>query len=218
MPKDAEANADSDAIQDGQLSTDEQTPSELQALQDAFDKAADVKHSKLDKRASKAEKEAADNKKALSEARTQLNSLIKEKEEEDIKLAADDPDKLTALQLQKKLRERDVEIERMKSEADDLKEQAGKATEVTTERLAETIASKFGVESGVLLTYGGGTEESMTDLAKIIAKNKPTEPDQVPDSGLGGGGASEDAQIVAYAATDSDDHEGIKKILDKYRR
>ena len=220
MPKDAEAKAEPDAIPvEGQLSTDEQKPSEeLQALQDAFDKAADVKHSKLDKRASKAEKEAADNKKTLSEVRTQLNTLIKEKEEEDLKLAADDPDKLTALQLQKSNRIKDAEIERLKTEAEELKEQAGKATEVTIERVAEKLAEKFGIDSGPLLTYGGGTEENMTELAKILAKNKTTKPDDEPDSGLGDGGASEDAQFKAYAAADSDDHAGMKKILDEYRK
>jgi FAD/FMN-containing dehydrogenase len=217
---DAEANVESDAIPGGQLSVDEQKPSEedLKKLQEAAEKYADEKHSKLDKMKGKAEKDAETARKAASEAKAQLDKVLKERDEEQIRLANDEPDKLKAIQLEKSLRERDAEIERLKAEQEELWEQAGKGTEVTKERTAEKIAEKYGIESEPLLRFTDGSEDKMLELAQILAKNKPAKPDDLnPDDGRGGGVGSEEAQIAAYAKTDSDDHAGIKKILDQYR-
>jgi len=195
---DGEDKTTQDALQDGQPSSGDQSPSaSLEVLKEQVEKLADAKHSKLDQQINKLTKAEEAARKRAEDAEARLVQVQKEKDEAELEAAQGDPERLGVIQMQRKLREEKAEVERKTRE---LAEQEAKikplidgATEFERKQTAQEIANQYGVDASVLIEHTDGSREKMESLAKVIAKSLPSpkvREDLKPDSAISSGGVA----------------------------
>ena len=195
---DGEDTTTTDALQDGQPSGGDQSPSaSLEVLKDQVEKYADKKHSKLDREIATLTKSDAASTKRAEDAEARSVQLQREKDEAELESAQGDPERLGVIQRERKLRVEKAEIERRTREVTEQEEKIKPAVEAATEferkLAAQEIATQYGVEASLLIAHTDGSREKMESLAKVLATNQ-TPPkvreDLKPDSAISAGGGT----------------------------
>ena len=180
-----DANVDQkDALLSGQPSEDKQEPSaSLEVLKDQVDKAADKRHSKLDRQIGTLTKRAED-----AEARSV--QLQREKDETELEAVQGDPKALSVIQRERKIRAEKADIERREAQVKPIEE---RATEFERKELAQEVATQYGVDASLLTEHTDGSKEKMESLAKVLAQSTPSpkvREDLKPDSAISAGGGT----------------------------
>lgn len=171
----------------------------------------------------KIESERARLEKDLEEERKAARERIQEEERAALHAAQNDPDKLTRLQTQRELREREEKIRQLDKDlqrrelqiAEDLKtvEQSRK------ERLAAELGKEYSVDSSKLISLTDGTPEKMKELAELLqnkTSGKTEDDDFKPDSGRSsGGGGFGDLSVEQLAEMADKDPKRYRELVMK---
>ena len=195
---DGEDATATDALPSGQPSGGDQSPSaSLEVLKDQVDKAADKKHSKLDKQIGTLTKSEADAVRRAEDAEARSAQLQREKDEAELEAAHGDPERLSVIQRERKLRVEKAEVERRTREVTEQEARIKPAVEAATDferkQVAQEIATQYGIEATVLIDHTDGSREKMESLAKVLAQSTPSpkvREDLKPDSAISAGGGA----------------------------
>jgi chromosome segregation ATPase len=180
-------------------STSEEKPSPepVMLTKEQAEKLANDRHSKLDKKIAELTKNSERLQKSILDAETRtkkaydsLSVAQKRVEEAERKSLGDSPDALKLFEAQVKHRQEVEKLEQMRSEFESEKvkytEDISEAKQYKITRLADTIASEYGVDASLLTTLTDGSQEKMELLAKSLPKKDEGKGIQLPgkpDSG-----------------------------------
>lgn len=137
------------------------------------------------------EKQVADELRQIADARAELQ---RQKEAAELDAVKDDPDELSRIKREQKLRQQQQAAERKEAELKEREEKAAEREKETNEKLAKitavTIASKYeGVSADDLLNFTDGSPDKMEVLAQKLSGKKPAAAARLKiDSGVTAGG------------------------------